>query len=281
MKARVLIAAALLGGVLSACGGSSEGKKQEQEQLREQEQELEEEDEQPQEPDEDQEQGTHAEHQEQQQPPPEPEETDSPDPKAHMQEHLAAALKARDAVISGDLAQAKQAVSWLSSHIYPDTLPPAWRSHAERMQAEAKRVEQAPDLGAAAAAIGVLGGACGACHAHVGGPAHEPMGFESDEDGDLPDRMDRHAWAMDRMWEGLITPWEEAFRVGAEVLAEGRFRAQSVPERATALAAGLERARALGREALAQKTPDGRAAVYGKLLAQCAQCHTKVGVKPL
>lgn len=214
------------------------------------------------------------------QPIPEPEETDSPEPKAHMQEHLSAALAARDAVIAGDLGGSRAAVEWLVAHRYPETLPPTWKPYAVRMQTAAKGVAAATDLTAAANAVGVLAAACGSCHTHVGGPQRKPTGFETSSDVDVLDRMHRHAWAVDRLWEGLITPWDDAWRVGAEVLSEARFRVQPGDEHAVRLHEGLARVQRLGHAARRERSLQRRSEMYGQLLTTCAGCHDQVGVGP-
>lgn len=196
----------------------------------------------------------------------------------HMWAHYVAALKARDAIIGGHRARAKEPLTWLAAHAYPTSLPEAWRSHAAAVQAAAQRALDAVDDDDAARAIGELGAACGACHAAMqNGPAREPTGFSELGAEDLRARMHRHGWAMERMWEGLIVPWDASYMVGAQVLAEGQLELEK--RDAKALAEGLSAVRALGRQAATLEHGNERALAYGDLIATCADCHRAHGVE--
>lgn len=210
----------------------------------------------------------------------EPEETEAPDPKAHMQEHLRAATEARDAIIGGDLERARKPLGWLAGHVYPDTLPPTWRFHAIRMGKAAEAAAGAKDLPGAARAIGSMAATCGGCHSNIeGGPKLEPAGFERIEDQDLPDRMHRHVWAIERLWEGLTVPAPKAFRVGAEVLAEGAFDADRGPaERLALVRPGLDEVQRLGRIGIKAEGLELQSEVYGELLVHCSRCHAALGI---
>ncbi|MGD8862622.1 MAG: hypothetical protein PVI30_21610 [Myxococcales bacterium] len=201
------------------------------------------------------------------------------DAKEHMWGHYVAALKARDAVIGGDAEAAREPLQWLASHAYPESLPEAWLPEAANLQRIASRAAEASDGEALARAIGQLGAACGECHAAMNqGPSREPTGFDELSEEDLKTRMHRHGWAMERMWEGLVTPWDASYRVGAQVLAEGKLALEKHGEGAK-LADGLSAVRALGRQAATLEPGDERPLAYGDLIATCADCHRAQEVK--
>lgn len=202
---------------------------------------------------------------------------------AQERAHFGAAYEARDAVVAGDLARAKTALAWLAGADYPLALPVHHRPGAAAVQAAVREGARAADLQAAAQSVAQLGAACGACHTRMNRvPQQPPAGFtELGEEG-LPERMHRHGWAVERMWEGLLGPWDEAYRVGAQVIAEAdpQLGAGGGKARSARLAAGLSAVRALGRQAMAMAhAPGERAAAYGELLATCAGCHAAEGVK--
>ena len=215
---------------------------------------------------------------------PEPEATAGPEAKQpvsrHMWSHYLAALRARDAIIGGHPERAREPLSWLADQAYAESLPDAWRPHAVHVRRAAKRAGEGTDGETAARAIGALGAACGECHAAMGrGPAREPAGFSELGEEDLVARMHRHGWAMERMWEGLMMPWDESYRVGAQVLAEGKLELEKDVKDAAKLRAGLETVRSLGKQAVTLQHTDERAALYGDLISTCAGCHQAQGVE--
>jgi hypothetical protein len=195
-----------------------------------------------------------------------------------MQATFWMAVIARDAVIAGDLAAAKRAASALAKHDYAGTLPAAWKHWIARMQQRADEVVLAPDLEAAAGAVAALGSSCGDCHdaqstrARRGDERALPW---QDPPDDVAQRMDRHAAGAEQLWQGLIGPSEPAWLNGTITLTRAPL---SAPERDgeemdPALAAQIEEVRTLAKKARAATSYQGRAAVYGELLARCANCH--------
>jgi hypothetical protein len=89
--------------------------------------------------------------------------------------------------------------------------------------------------------------------------------------------MNRHVWALDRMWEGLIAPSDAAWRAGAVALADAplHFSGQS-NEQANQLAAKVHELAGSARSASSAKD---RAGVYGELLQTCSLCHEALGMR--
>ena len=95
--------------------------------------------------------------------------------------------------------------------------------------------------------------------------------------------MRRHQWAMDRLWDALVVPSDDAWNAGALALAE----APLVPEQLTPskspaprVAELAQTVHDLGLKAASADRGDARAEVYGELLATCAECHKWLGGGP-
>lgn len=182
----------------------------------------------------------------------------------------------RDAAVQGDLPAIKDGASrWVAGL---DRDVPQWREAVQGIRTEGQRLAAAQTMFDAAASVGRLAASCGACH--------ESRGISSDVDEGLPadqdpppgersrDAMEQHAWAANRMWEGLVAPSVPRWIRGTTMFA-------ILPECPDDEAVGsapnakrCERARALARRARLAEEPAARASLYGRLLATCAECHT-------
>ena len=91
--------------------------------------------------------------------------------------------------------------------------------------------------------------------------------------------MARHLWAMERLWEGLVTPSDAAWAAGSGVLADEPLAGSSFsddPQLEAELAELAGRIHALGAEAATVVELGPRGQLYGQMLATCAPCHTRV-----
>jgi cytochrome c553 len=93
--------------------------------------------------------------------------------------------------------------------------------------------------------------------------------------------MARHAWAADRLWDGLVLPSNAAWEGGADAFAGVPLDTDDLafdnPEGVRALA---NRTHELGRRAGLETEPSLRARTYGELLSACAACHQMTGQEP-
>jgi hypothetical protein len=211
-------------------------------------------------------------------PPPEPAPPEPPEPQAlalHMRDRIGIATQARDAIIRGQLVEATGALTWLAQHRDPKALASA-QPFLERVHRHAQDALDAPNLGAAAGAVGSLAASCGDCHrAHARGPSLEPSGFE-DLGTELTVETHMHAylWATDTLWNALIADaalWD----AGVSALATSK-----APSRPRKLASGFAEIRAWSKEAASAKSSEERASAYGKLIALCGSCHIASAVVP-
>jgi hypothetical protein len=103
---------------------------------------------------------------------------------------------------------------------------------------------------------------------------------------DTVSHMQRHQWAADRLWEGLIGPSENAWNRGMDMLVDVPLHSEDVMDEdsgdvdTAALERIAGRVHALTRQGTIASTPTARAEVYGELLGLCAECHTRLGRGP-
>lgn len=196
-----------------------------------------------------------------------------------MQAHFQDALLIRQAVIAGKLEDTVEPAQALARARDLDHLPEGWRGFVERMQEVAGRIEDSTLGSRAAAATADLGVSCGLCHQQRGGPqaSREPAPGAGTS---IESRMRRHAWATERLWEGLYVPSDDAWNAGAKALSSEPFPAEiSKDGGVSARSAASDFAR-LVVKAPAQRIPRDRAALYAELLLTCGSCHRALNASP-
>ncbi|HKU39223.1 MAG TPA: hypothetical protein VJR89_13775 [Polyangiales bacterium] len=201
-----------------------------------------------------------------------------PDLKAHMRRSFDAAIRARDAVIDGDLPGAIRAGDTLANTDYASVMPPDWMHWVGRIQERARELGIAPNLASAGQEVAHLALVCGDCHyEHRQGAdrVRMPPRPWTDPSEQLEDRMLRHDVGAERMWYGLVFASEEAFRSGTRTLTRAPFTPPQHEGETVdpALAVRIDEIRTLAREARAATTYDERGRVYGELISRCASCH--------
>jgi hypothetical protein len=200
------------------------------------------------------------------------------DPHRHMKEHFTRATKMQDAVLAGNLSQAQAQARWLANH--KEETPDSWQPYVMTFQSEASAVADAKSIDQAAAAVGRLAADCGDCHAahkakpHIGsspivGPA-----------GSVKEHMTAQLEALDRLWDGLMIPSDQAWTEGAKLLAKVAVSQRSLQKEgldkadsATVLAESL---RQLSASAAKATTKGERSTTYAELLSTCVACHVSV-----
>ena len=199
-----------------------------------------------------------------------------------MANHFQRAWAARDAIIAGDFAGARTAMAWLAEPHDDASLPEEVRPRIEPMREAAREFGAATELARAGDAFARMLARCGTCHEQTQRrPNFEPPPPPTGDS--VQAHMQRHRWAADRMWEGLVGARPELFQQGAAVLHETElhqedFAADGVdPERLQALAQYVHDTADQAKEAT---TEQARVEAYGRFLATCAGCHRLVGRGP-
>jgi hypothetical protein len=202
-----------------------------------------------------------------------------PDRASHMQATFWKAIDARDALIAGELAHAKQLAAELAGHDYARSFPDDWKHWVAAMQQQADNVALAPDLDTAAQSIGALALSCGNCHYQLRkGPRDLPP--EDPKVNDQPPeelraRMYRHQLAADELWLGLIEASEVLWKRGTVTLTRAPLEPPVKEGEAVdpKLAAEVEQIRALAKAGRTARSHPERAKIYGQIIAHCGACH--------
>ncbi len=183
-----------------------------------------------------------------------------PDPEtaapSHMFAHFMQVGVIQSAVVNGDVDATRRPARWLASH--KETQFPADAQPAlEQMRAEARVMLAQNELTDIARSLARMGTACGACHQITNGGPKINLS-EAPPLTNAPDEhMQRHVWALDRMWEGLIGPSDAAWRAGASALVNAplRFSAGSVSQQAEDLVGEGARAGTVGPQRVDRQGP--------------------------
>jgi len=189
-----------------------------------------------------------------------------------MHENFEIIDKMRMAVVRGELEEAKTRATELADGLLDNSYPPEWAPHLESVREAVAGTRRAVDLTTAAAGAARAGHACGKCHAALGAEGLEgPRQHLQPSPLPLADFMNRHSWAAERLWEGLIGPSDAAWRLGAKTLAETTplDTADLTPEM-QALAYSL---RDFTEQFSKVTSADERTTLYGQFLSTCAVCH--------
>ena len=200
----------------------------------------------------------------------------TPTVKTLMADHFTQATTLRQAVIDGEIETGKRAAASLAGLSLGDDLPEPWKKGLDPFMAAAKKGADASTLDELALATGELASACGSCHQSLGGPSFEPGDPPAVASGTQA-HMQRHVWAVDRAWEGVVGPSDAAWAAGTDLLAEAPLTSyemgKSVPPEVSQLAT---RVHDMGAKGNAITKLGERGQLVGELLGTCSSCHGAV-----
>jgi len=200
----------------------------------------------------------------------------------HMHDHYDAVVKIQSAVIAGSLEDTRESARWLIEHQAPTGLPAHWVEHVDAMRTAARDALNAQDVASAASATSRLGVACGGCHvANNVTVEFKEVKRPSDKEKERP-HMQRHQWAADRMWEGLIGPSNVLWRRGGTLLFESPLNPEALGAEAgdDAVLGMARRIHQLAGNATVTSDPIEKADIYAEFLANCAACHISLDEGP-
>ncbi|MCA9720435.1 MAG: hypothetical protein KC468_37580 [Myxococcales bacterium] len=214
---------------------------------------------------------------------------ETPRPRAKQEvapadHHFELALAVHDAVTRGQLAEARARAEELSRGLDPAGFPDSWRLFIDPVWAGATTVAGADELALAAAGASQLVGACGLCHEAHGRSAVAVARARVGED-DAPavtSTVGRHAWAINRLWDGLAGPSPRAWAEGADVLLDAPLMQLSAggPRPDAAVMTLVSEVHTLAGRAQEARDVGAMMEVYGELLTTCARCHAAGAGQP-
>ena len=202
----------------------------------------------------------------------------------HMHEHLTRISTIKSAIIAGKLEDVREPATWLADHETAAGLPAGFESYVIQMRSYARHVIEAQDLVSAAESVSNMAKTCGNCH--LVNDVNLEFGYDGKPRKDLEDvvtHMQRHQWATDRLWEGLIGPSDIAWNRGTDMLIDAPLLPSDVTmamDNIAEIGNIARRIHALGGIGTETKTPDARSELYAELLGLCASCHTLLGRGP-
>ncbi len=202
----------------------------------------------------------------------------------HMHEHLTRITMIKSAIVAGNLEGVDEPANWLAEHETVAGLPKEFESYVIQMKSHARRVVDAQNLVSAAESVSQMAKTCGNCH--LVNEVNLEFGYDRMPRMDIEDvvtHMQRHQWAMDRLWEGLIGPSDTAWYRGTDMLIDAPLLPSDVTTAADDVAEISKIARrihALGGIGTETKTPDARSELYAEILGLCASCHTLLNGGP-
>jgi len=204
----------------------------------------------------------------------------------HMHEHLGRITTIKSFIIMGNLRGVREPATWLAEHDIVSGLPANFEPYVEMMRSYAREVVKAPDLKSAAKSVSRMARTCGACH--LVNKVELEFGFDTKppEWADTISLMQRHQWAADRLWEGLIGPSEVAWSRGTDIFVDVPLRPAYVLDETTngvgsdMINKAAHRIHMLGGQGTITSTPDARSELYGELLGLCGDCHIELGFNP-
>lgn len=202
----------------------------------------------------------------------------------HMHGHLDQISAVKAAVIAGDLEASRAPAAWLAEHEEPAGMPAAWATYVNDMRVQAKIAATATNLETVAMAVSEIARRCGNCHEATGFAVAFGYDQRPPEDvQNLMTQMQRHLWAADRMWDGLIGPSDKAWTWGTEMLTEVNLTSEQItndPERTAQVDVLVEQIRAVGGDGGGTPAGEARSRIYGTFLSLCADCHSLTGGGP-
>lgn len=192
----------------------------------------------------------------------------------HEQFDRVGAIKA--AVVAGRLEDVREPADRLATHEQLKFLP-----YVREMQRHAASASSATELDTAARDVAGIARICGECHR--ANRIDLGFGYSEPPPGELQSlmtQMQRHLWAADRMWTGLIAPSDAAWKQGAEILAEVRLVPEDIdadPDAQGRIGELMRQLRDVGARAGQATSPELRSHLYGEFLSKCAACHSLAG----
>lgn len=194
---------------------------------------------------------------------------------AEMRHHFSQVAAIYEGVIRGDLAAVRAPANVLAVIETPDGFPVSSRPFVAAVREAARILVTTSTLTTAASATASLVAQCGECHRAVG-IRPVPSTPAKPDVGGLVGHMLDHQLAVDELMQGLLTPSDTQWILGARRLRESPFRTSDLPadsrltEKATTVEAQVRQAATVAETAA---STNGRSTAFARVLATCSACH--------
>lgn len=195
---------------------------------------------------------------------------------AYMRAHFDQAMQVHDAVVRGDLADAKRQAAALAQRSPDVPMPVGAEAFHGALTRSARQAAEASTLAEVADATATVLGTCGQCHKAMHVRATVPPASEVNVGG-VVGHMLMHQRGTDALVEGLVAPSESQWVEGVRAFAAPKLEASEVPGRMrkTFDHGETDLAVLAGHMAQAHRTRD-REELYGKVIGTCGSCHQKL-----
>lgn len=195
--------------------------------------------------------------------------------QARMHDRYDAIEALREAIVRGDFDVARAVARGLDRPVGVGHLPESAYAQRDVVPERAERVARATDEELPARFAELVSG-CGECHRAVSVQwrydDHPPP-----PDGELAQHMQRHQWAVERMWQALVVADDARFDEGAEALEDAPLVSDDADEEnPPGLGAVAESIHVRARDARDAADHAARVQIYGDVLAGCASCHARI-----
>lgn len=191
----------------------------------------------------------------------------------HMYRKLDLARAIERALIRGQLDDARALAKNMAEAPDPAGIE-SWARDAGKVRQQELALANAKSNDDACRRFAQLSAACASCHVESGAFATFVPPPVPPDRGTLADRMAVHAWAADRLWEGLIADVDASWNTGLDMLAQAPFKFSLLEGDRVALAKRLQKVADQGRQRTSTTSPRERADVYGEILVTCSACHS-------
>jgi len=204
------------------------------------------------------------------------------DPKMaryHMRRHFDDLRIIEQLLLAGQLVEGTTLARFLARP-YDDPGVADWQGHARRIADAALALSEAHGQDEALRREVQVAAECASCHLEAqGSPRFVRVPLVPQDDGTPKARMARHAWAADRLWEGLVGPADDRWSRGLVVLSDTPLPLTTLTD-APALGRRLQELARVQLTTRATTLLEARTSAYGEMLVTCAACHSSLRVIP-
>lgn len=200
--------------------------------------------------------------------------------EARMFRHFGEARQVNSATLFGRLELAREAASKIERAGPVPGLPTGSEAYDDAVRAEAETIATLADRASLPAHSAALADACGTCHGALERGPRFATGRRPSDPG-MPGHMRLHAWAAERLWEGVVSREVSVWAAGAAALDSGPLPPEdfrtSVGDVETAFLIS-SRAHLLAGQAVRAGDWPTRVDLLARINETCYQCHDLVGV---